>query len=210
MAREAASGLRAGNRDTGRQVTFCGSFFTLYAPYRRDSPGAARAVPPNSVPGSLTVASGQRCRSRCGRSGLAINDRPKATRSAPDRRQNALRLLLIVIGRQRAAEGRAPDGVAEVSGNGWGIVPVRLRQMDKGDALLFAPGRQGKDGVDPCGSFIPRWVMKGERRMPVRSRPIASPMAVSTSWAKRIRLFRLPPYSSVRWLAVRRRNWSIR
>lgn len=40
--------------------------------------------------------------------------------------KNALRLLLIVIPGhdQRAAEGRA-QRVAEVSGNGWGIVPVR-------------------------------------------------------------------------------------
>lgn len=63
--------------------------------------------------------------------------------------EDTFRLLLIVIAGhdQGAAEGRA-QRVTKVLGNGWRIVPVRLRQVDKGDTLLFAPGRQGKDGVD--------------------------------------------------------------
>lgn len=86
--------------------------------------------------------------------------------------KNALRLLLIVIPGhdQRAAEGCA-QRVAEVSGNGWGIVPVRFRQMDKGDALLFAPGRQGKDGVDHLRVIHPALGNEGGK---ADARPLAA------------------------------------
>lgn len=50
----------------------------------------------------------------------------------------------------------------------------------------------------------------GDNRMPTRPLPTASTLAATASTANRMRPATLPPYTSVRRLAVLERNWPIR
>lgn len=127
------------------------------------------AVPPNSVAGR---ALGQRQAVRQPVRQIRVGNKrsSEGNQIGIARRQNFFGFGKVIVTRddQGAAEGLAKR-LTEMLRNLRRVVPVGFRQWINAIPFVRTKAASASMASETCGLFIPRWVINGERRMPVRS-----------------------------------------